>query len=100
MNPKVALKKYIDDIAVLAIEDCVVRRLSSLFDPEMVYDLSDDTIINLAAESEATGKDRANNSEKLRILQAGYQDLKRLDKHRPLNLGMTFLHVLHSTTRE
>lgn len=69
---------------MLAIEHCLIRKLPSLFTPKMVYDLDDEDVNRLAAESNGASSDRARCSEKLGILETGLQDLKRLNKHRAI----------------
>ncbi|TPX18648.1 uncharacterized protein E0L32_002505 [Thyridium curvatum] len=78
---KVAIKRFIDDIGVLAIEACLLRKLPSLFDAATVYDLTDDDVRSLAAESEETTRTRAQYQEKLNVLEEGLHDLKRLNQH-------------------
>lgn len=46
----------------------------------MVDDLTEDDMIRLAAESEETATERERCEQKRTILEAGYRDLKRLDK--------------------
>lgn len=79
---QVALKTFVDDVAVLAIEQCLVKKLPSLFSPDVVFGMDDEAIHRLVAESEEAGAERSRNAEKLGILEAGLRDLRRLDKHR------------------
>lgn len=81
------MKKFIDDISVLAVENCLVQKLPSLFTPQRVYDLIDDDISRLATESEQTRSERARYTEEVSALETALSDLRRLDKHRSVILG-------------
>lgn len=79
---QVALKKFIDDVSVLAVEFCLVKKLPSLFNPEKIFEMNDEEISRLAAEHDSTGAERIRYAEKREILLAGLNELRRLDKHR------------------
>jgi hypothetical protein len=81
------MKRFVDDFSVLAIEQCLVEKLPNLFMPQMVYDLTDEDVTSLAGESESATAERQRINDKFRILTAGLQDLKLLDKHRPDTSG-------------
>lgn len=81
-GPQVALKKFIDDVSILAVESCLVKKLPLLFNPEKVFDMSDEEISGLVSESNSTGTERLRCTEKRDILLAGLQELRRLDRHR------------------
>lgn len=79
---KVALKRVIDDVAVLAIEQCLMVPLKSILSRDMIDELEDEEIQDLAKESSQAISERIACSQKLKILKAGRDDLKRLDLHK------------------
>lgn len=87
--PKLASKKFIDDISVLAVERCLISRLPALFPSETILNLRDDEIAHIATESHAMMLERIRYNEKLATLEGAKDDLKQLDIHRTLDLGKT-----------
>lgn len=78
---KVALKKVVDDISVLAVEECLIQQLPTLFMPEAVFNMDDDIIRGIAAESEESAAERERSTVRLRVLEMGLRDLSRLNNH-------------------
>ncbi|RYP49974.1 hypothetical protein DL768_004409 [Monosporascus sp. mg162] len=72
---QVALKKFIDDVSVNAIETCLIQRLPDVFSPGVVWDLSEEQIGQLGSEDDSTVKEREDLTKKLRILEKGLMDL-------------------------
>ncbi|KAI4709423.1 hypothetical protein J4E89_006172 [Alternaria sp. Ai002NY15] len=81
---KVALKRLIDDFAVLAVEACFIQELPTLFSPTDVMDLDDATVTALASESEESAGERKRFSDKLRILESGLRALQNVEDMSPL----------------
>ena len=77
---KVAMKKFVDDFSVLAIEQCVMRKLSSVFPPDIVGGMTDEQIAALASESPDVSSKRIKLAEKLKTLEAGRDELESLVK--------------------
>ncbi|KAI3390865.1 hypothetical protein diail_8475 [Diaporthe ilicicola] len=72
---KVALKKFVDDVSVNAVETCLIQKLPDVFSPEVVWDLDDEQIESLGSEDDSTIKTRNELQEKLRVLEGGLKDL-------------------------
>lgn len=82
MTVQVAMKVFVDNFAVLAIEHCLVSALSDVFAPEMVMKLDEGLVNNIAAETENSQTERARVTKKLTSLESGLQTLNRLGRHR------------------
>ncbi|KID82110.1 interferon-induced GTP-binding protein Mx [Metarhizium guizhouense ARSEF 977] len=89
---KLAMKKFIDDVGVLAVEQCLISQLPSLFLSESILDLSDDEVIRMANESDSASLERTRCAEKLAVLEDGKSDLKRLESHRTLSQTVGAVH--------
>ncbi|KAK7742213.1 hypothetical protein SLS62_010764 [Diatrype stigma] len=72
---QVALKKFIDDISVNAIETCLIQCLPDVFSPDVVWDLSDEQVEQLGSEDDGTVKEREDLTKKLKTLEKGLMDL-------------------------
>jgi hypothetical protein len=66
---------------VLAVEACLVESLPTIFCPETVLDIEDDIVAALAAENEDSLAERAQSSEKLKVLENGLRELKSIKQH-------------------
>lgn len=77
-----ASERFVDDIAALSIERCLMSSISALFSRDLVDDLEDKEIRELSKESAESAIERERYTTKLRVLRTGMDDLKRLDRHR------------------
>lgn len=77
-----AIDRFIDDISVIAVEICLIKKLPLLLTPNRVLELGAAEIKLLVGESEETAIDRKKLNEKLGLLQKGLQDIKRFKTHR------------------
>ena len=77
---KVATKKFTDDVSVLAIEQCIIDKLSSIFSSDVICDMTDDDINELAGEGPETVAQRKYLTEKLKVLEEGMEKLKKLGR--------------------
>ncbi|KAI5857492.1 P-loop containing nucleoside triphosphate hydrolase protein [Durotheca rogersii] len=73
--PQVALKKFIDDVSVNAIETCLIQRLPDVFCPDVVWDLSQEEVERLGSEDDRTVEERAELTKKLNVLENGLKEL-------------------------
>lgn len=79
---QVAVSRFIDDVSILAIEDCLISKLSTLFRSSNVLKMSDEDISRLAGETQESSIERKRLEAKRGILETGLQGLKSLHKRR------------------
>ena len=84
---KVAMEKFTDDVSVLAIERCIMDKLSSIFSSDVICDMTDDDINELAGESPETAAQRKYLTEKLKVLEEGMEKLKKTGQTRQRAAG-------------
>lgn len=77
------MKTFVDDFSVLAVEKCLVKRLPNLLSPKTIIPLDDDTVSNIAAETEESRLERSRATEKLKVLESTLVVLRSLDRHKP-----------------
>lgn len=83
MPPQVALKNVVDAFTMYAIEEVLLTRIPSIFTPESVYTLDENTITRVAGESEQSIAERETLTKKLAILKETQKLLHRMDRHKP-----------------
>lgn len=71
-----ALEVFVSNVAMLAIENCLIKDLSATFDPNLVVEMSDEKLANIASESEETRIQRTELRQRLAVLEGGKQVLK------------------------
>ena len=76
------MSRFIDDVSILAIEDCLISKLSTLFRSSNVLEMSELEISRLAGETRESSLERKRLEAKRRILETGLQSLKSLHKRR------------------
>lgn len=79
---QVAVSRFIDDVSILAIEDCLISKLPTLFRSSNVLEMNDEDRSRLAGETQESSMERARLEAKRGILETGLQGLKSLHKRR------------------
>ncbi|KAH8799852.1 P-loop containing nucleoside triphosphate hydrolase protein, partial [Xylogone sp. PMI_703] len=74
---KVALERFIDDIAVEAIEAKLITPLHNIFTPIAVTTMSTDLLAAIAGESDESRIQREKSTKQLDILTKGYETCER-----------------------
>lgn len=72
------MKKFVDDVSVLAIEQCLIQKLPSIFSSDVICDLTDEQVGMLAGESADMSIERSHMTEKRKLLQEGLTQLGKL----------------------
>ena len=76
------MKVVVDNIAVLGIEFCLLEKLSDMLSSDVVMNLDDTVVQEIAGEEEDSQKERVRAFAKLQSLETGLQTLRRLGRHK------------------
>ncbi|KAH9879277.1 hypothetical protein J1614_002716 [Plenodomus biglobosus] len=68
---KRAIAVFTNNVAILAIENCLMKDLASIFSPSLILGLDDDHVQAIAAESDDIRERRSELTEKLEALESG-----------------------------
>ncbi|KAJ9648378.1 hypothetical protein H2201_000502 [Coniosporium apollinis] len=74
---KIAINRFIDDVATVVIERCLLQDLANIYCPLSVSSMTDETVHGLAAESEDITAERELLDAKLKALSDGLRTCKR-----------------------
>ncbi|KAK7725968.1 hypothetical protein SLS57_003557 [Botryosphaeria dothidea] len=80
---KVALHIFVDNVATLAVESCLVSCLPEIFSPTVVSDMPDEILSSLASESEDTKAERQRLQDRLKSLKDGHRIVRRQERQGP-----------------
>ncbi|KAK4197977.1 putative vacuolar sorting protein VPS1 [Triangularia verruculosa] len=74
---KVALKRFIDDVAVEVIETKLLSLLHDILSPITVYEMSQELVARIAGEPEESRAEREQFTKQIAVLRNGLQTCKR-----------------------
>lgn len=77
-----ALRTFTDNIIILAIENCLIQQLPSIFTTEMVNQMDDTELDRLASESEDIREERAQLQKEHDALKEGLKSCNRYRERR------------------
>lgn len=80
---QVALHIFVDNVATLAVESCLVSCLPEIFCPTVVSDMPDEILSSLASESEDTKAERQRLQDRLKSLKDGHRIVRRQERQGP-----------------
>ena len=73
---------FINNIASLAIEQCLLSRLHKIFSSTTIREMNDEKLELVASESQDTRIERERVAERVKTLQKGLDTLKRIHPSR------------------
>ncbi|KAK4163315.1 P-loop containing nucleoside triphosphate hydrolase protein [Cladorrhinum sp. PSN259] len=86
----VAMKRFVDDIAVQVIEDKLLSALDKIMEPLSVYEMSAEQVARIAGESEERRTEREELAKQLEVLRNGLETCKKFSGFRIVG-DMAFL---------
>lgn len=76
------MKVVVDNFAILAIESCLLQKLSNMLSSNTMMNLDDRVVEEIAAEQPDSRIERSRALEKLKSLEAGLLTLQLYGRHK------------------
>lgn len=71
------MKSFIDNVAIYAVESCLVTSISKLFSPSYVLQMDQELVSSIAAESVNKQSLREETQREIQVLQTGSEVCRR-----------------------
>ena len=78
-----SLRTFTENVMILAVENCLIRRIPDIFEITMVTHMDDEKLASLASETRAVRDEREMLQRDVEVLERGLGECKR---HRPREL--------------
>ena len=99
MRTKVALKLLVDNVAIQAVEACLIRGLEKILSPSSILEMDPDTITRIGNEPQEHQQQREHLIRKLAVLNSGLETCKRYTGHHITGNSWAktlILHLIHN----
>lgn len=80
---QMSLSTFTDNILILAVENCLIRKVPEMFQSTMVTSMDDDMLARLASETRSVREEREMLQQDLEILDSGLRECKRYRPREP-----------------
>ncbi|KAH6972956.1 P-loop containing nucleoside triphosphate hydrolase protein [Ilyonectria sp. MPI-CAGE-AT-0026] len=74
---EMSLRTFTDNVMILAVENCLISKMSTLFTPMMVLGMDDETLSRLAAETSDIQCERSDLENDIAVLKSGLAICKK-----------------------
>lgn len=102
---QIALKRFIDDVAVKVIEEKLLAVMTDILSPVAVFEMSDELVEMIAGESQESRTLRAQLTKQIDVLETGSETCKRFAGSQWIGKWINFSHTsmlysdVHSSCR-
>lgn len=95
---EMSLRTFTDNVIILAVENCLISKMSTLFTPMMVLGMDDETLSRLAAESSEIRCERSDLQNDIAVLKSGLAICKKYQPRKSTPFQVTPIRsATHST---
>ena len=87
-----SLRTFTENVTILAVENCLISELPSILTSSMVYEMDEEMLTTLVAESSEVRQERMELERDIRVLTEGLRICKR---QRPREMTGEFGNLVH-----